>query len=68
VRCPAGIENFITNTGLDPLSNAFLIVGGIIFCETDTGLVLSVVNEHPSGSHSLRDGLAHNANRAFFDH
>jgi len=32
VRCPAGIENFIINTGLDPLSNAFLIVGGIIFC------------------------------------
>jgi hypothetical protein len=32
VRCPAGIENFFTNTGREPLSNAFLIVGGIIFC------------------------------------
>jgi len=32
VRCPAGIENFITNPGPDPLSNAFLIVGGIVFC------------------------------------
>jgi hypothetical protein len=32
VRCPAGIENFITNTGLDPLSNAFFIVGSIVFC------------------------------------
>jgi hypothetical protein len=32
VRCPAGIENFFTNTGPDPLSNAFLIVEGIVFC------------------------------------
>ena len=32
VRFPAGIENLFTNTGFEPLSNVFLIVGGIIFC------------------------------------